>query len=168
MHKQNLIHWWYLNYSCWTVWSGNSGIKETLKVKIFFPKKKEINTHKKKKLVEKMNTSSSSGGLVRRTNAAKSTELSSNASTNNDLNDNFKNGSDEENPEETSDKETRLTLMEEVLLLGLKDKEVRMRVWGKQTRFAGSMNRFAMYEKMHTKSTKIREKREVWKMAVRL
>ena len=30
----------------------------------------------------------------------------------------------EEDPEETMDKQTRLTLMEEVLLLGLKDKEV--------------------------------------------
>lgn len=73
-----------------------------------------------------MNTSGSSGGLVRRTNAAKSnsTEFSSSTSTNNDQNDNFKNGSEDENPEEASDKETRLTLMEEVLLLGLKDKEV--------------------------------------------
>lgn len=74
-----------------------------------------------------MNTSSSSGGLVRRTNAAKSSSSdfnSSSTSTNNDHNDNLKNGSEDENIEETSDKETRLTLMEEVLLLGLKDKEV--------------------------------------------
>lgn len=83
-----------------------------------------------------MNTSSSSGGLVRRTNAAKSTEFSSSTSPSNDHNDNFKNGSEDENPEEASDKETRLTLMEEVLLLGLKDKEVRIRecVASKQTR----------------------------------
>ena len=70
--------------------------------------------------------SSNSGGLVRRTNAAKSnTEYNgSSTSTQNDHNDNFKSGSEDENLEETSDKETRLTLMEEVLLLGLKDKEV--------------------------------------------
>ncbi|XP_070500464.1 Golgi phosphoprotein 3 homolog sauron-like [Chironomus tepperi] len=78
-----------------------------------------------------MNTSSSSGGLVRRTNAAKSssTEFSSSTSPNNDHNDNFKNGSEDENPEEASDKETRLTLMEEVLLLGLKDKEGYTSFW---------------------------------------
>ncbi|KAL7040480.1 hypothetical protein ACKWTF_000407 [Chironomus riparius] len=78
-----------------------------------------------------MNSSSSSGGLVRRTNAAKSssTEFSSSTSTNNDHNDNFKNGSEDENPEESSDKETRLTLMEEVLLLGLKDKEGYTSFW---------------------------------------
>lgn len=78
-----------------------------------------------------MNTSSSSGGLVRRTNAAKSSSSdfnTSSTSTNNDHNDNFKNGSEDENLEETSDKETRLTLMEEVLLLGLKDKEVRIHI----------------------------------------
>jgi hypothetical protein len=67
---------------------------------------------------------SSNSGLVRRTNAAKSSETNGSASAQNDLNDNFKNGSEDENLEETSDKETRLTLMEEVLLLGLKDKEV--------------------------------------------
>lgn len=69
---------------------------------------------------------SSNSGLVRRTNAAKnSAEFNgSSTSTQNDHNDNFKSGSEDENLEETSDKETRLTLMEEVLLLGLKDKEV--------------------------------------------
>lgn len=70
---------------------------------------------------------SSNSGLIRRTNAAKNNSDfngSSTSSTQNDLNDNFKSGSDEDNLEETSDKETRLTLMEEVLLLGLKDKEV--------------------------------------------
>lgn len=76
-----------------------------------------------------MNTSGSSGGLVRRTNAAKNSEYSSSTSTNNDHNDNFKNGSEDENIEETSDKETRLTLMEEVLLLGLKDKEGYTSFW---------------------------------------
>lgn len=70
---------------------------------------------------------SSSTGLVRRTNAAKSSSSDfngSSTSTPNDLNDNFKNGTEDESLEEASDKETRLTLMEEVLLLGLKDKEV--------------------------------------------
>lgn len=47
----------------------------------------------------------------------------SSTSSNNDHNDNFNNDADNET-EEASDKETRLTLMEEVLLLGLKDKEV--------------------------------------------
>lgn len=66
-----------------------------------------------------------SSGLVRRTNAAKSSNEfnGSSTSTQNDVNDNL-NGNEEESHEETSDKETRLTLMEEVLLLGLKDKEV--------------------------------------------
>lgn len=75
--------------------------------------------------------SSNSGGLVRRTNAAKSnTEYNgSSTSTQNDHNDNFKSGSEDENLEETSDKETRLTLMEEVLLLGLKDKEGYTSFW---------------------------------------
>ena len=69
---------------------------------------------------------SSSSGLVRRTNAKSSSETNgtSSTSTQNDFNDNF-NGTEDESLEETSDKETRLTLMEEVLLLGLKDKEVR-------------------------------------------
>jgi Golgi phosphoprotein 3 len=81
----------------------------------------------KKNTFRKMNTSGSATGLVRRTNAAKNnSEINgSSTSTPNDHNDNFKNGSDEDNIEETSDKETRLTLMEEVLLLGLKDKEVK-------------------------------------------
>lgn len=72
-----------------------------------------------------MNTSSS-GGLVRRRTAAEASadnNGSSTSSTNNDHNDNFNNDADNET-EEASDKETRLTLMEEVLLLGLKDKEV--------------------------------------------
>lgn len=72
--------------------------------------------------------SSSTTGLVRRQNAAKggnSSEFNgSSTSSQNDLNDNLKNGAEDESLEETSDKETRLTLMEEVLLLGLKDKEV--------------------------------------------
>jgi hypothetical protein len=70
---------------------------------------------------------SSSTGLVRRTNAAKSSSSDfngSSTSTTNDFNDNLANGTEDESLEEASDKETRLTLMEEVLLLGLKDKEV--------------------------------------------
>lgn len=70
---------------------------------------------------------SSSTGLVRRTNAAKASSSDingSSTSTQNDFNDNCKNGTEDESLEESSDKETRLTLMEEVLLLGLKDKEV--------------------------------------------
>lgn len=72
--------------------------------------------------------SSSSTGLVRRTNAKSlsGSEFNgaSSTSTLNDFNDNFKTGTEDDIMEETSDKETRLTLMEEVLLLGLKDKEV--------------------------------------------
>lgn len=71
--------------------------------------------------------SAGSGGLVRRRTAAEASSDyngSSTSTSNNDHNDNFKDDADNENLEETSDKETRLTLMEEVLLLGLKDKEV--------------------------------------------
>lgn len=48
----------------------------------------------------------------------------SSTSTANDHNDNLDFDAENDNMEEPSDKETRLTLMEEVLLLGLKDKEV--------------------------------------------
>lgn len=70
--------------------------------------------------------SSSTGLVKRRANATKgSSDINgSSTSTQNDFNDNL-NGTEDENLEEASDKETRLTLMEEVLLLGLKDKEVR-------------------------------------------
>lgn len=72
--------------------------------------------------------SSSSGGLRRR--QAVDTEANKSSSQENDLNDNFKDGTgDEDNMEEASDKETRLTLMEEVLLLGLKDKEGYTSFW---------------------------------------
>lgn len=74
-----------------------------------------------------MSSSTTTTGLVRRQNAAKSNSSDfngSSTSSQNDLNDNLKNGAEDESLEETSDKETRLTLMEEVLLLGLKDKEV--------------------------------------------
>lgn len=72
-----------------------------------------------------MNTAGS--GLVRRRTAAENSSDNNGSSTstsNNDHNDNFRDEAESENLEETSDKETRLTLMEEVLLLGLKDKEV--------------------------------------------
>lgn len=116
--------------------------KRQLKVKKFLSKKRvEI-------LQKKMNTST---GLVRRTNAAKSNSSEFNTSStspNNDHNDNFKNGSEDENIEETSDKETRLTLMEEVLLLGLKDKEVCIKkclTENVKRDLASSMNRFANF-----------------------
>jgi len=79
-----------------------------------------------------MNPSASSGGLVRRRTTVESNadNNGSNSSTsNNDHNDNFKDDADNDNLEETSDKETRLTLMEEVLLLGLKDKEGYTSFW---------------------------------------
>lgn len=66
-------------------------------------------------------------GLVRRRTAVENSSDyngSSTSTSNNDHNDNFKDDAENDNMEETSDKETRLTLMEEVLLLGLKDKEV--------------------------------------------
>ncbi|CRL01470.1 CLUMA_CG014182, isoform A [Clunio marinus] len=76
-----------------------------------------------------MNTSSS-GGLVRRRTAAESSDnTSSTSAANNDHNDNFKDDTENDNMEEASDKETRLTLMEEVLLLGLKDKEGYTSFW---------------------------------------
>lgn len=75
-----------------------------------------------------MNNSTSGQNLVRRVRRTAEDGSEGNngssTSTNNDHNDNFKDDADNENMEETSDKETRLTLMEEVLLLGLKDKEV--------------------------------------------
>lgn len=70
-------------------------------------------------------------GLVRRRTAVENSSDyngSSTSASNNDHNDNFKDEAESENMEETSDKETRLTLMEEVLLLGLKDKEVSWRI----------------------------------------
>lgn len=64
--------------------------------------------------------------MRRRTAAEASSEFSgsSSSASNNEHNDKSKDEADEDNLDETSDKETRLTLMEEVLLLGLKDKEV--------------------------------------------
>jgi hypothetical protein len=105
-------------------------------------------------LQEKIKMNSSNSGLVRRTNAAKgsgSEYNGSSTSTPNDHNDNFKSGSEDENMEETSDKETRLTLMEEVLLLGLKDKEVRER---NQNRLGVTLS------SMHRQKMRIREKEE--------
>lgn len=72
---------------------------------------------------------SSEGGLTRRRPVASSTTNSESASAySNDNGDPIENGR-EKNENEDS-KETRLTLMEEVLLLGLKDKEVRISMRG--------------------------------------
>lgn len=72
---------------------------------------------------------SANSGLVRRRTAVENSadNNGSSTSTSNDHNDNFRDDAEIDNMEETSDKETRLTLMEEVLLLGLKDKEVSSR-----------------------------------------
>ena len=67
-----------------------------------------------------------SEGLVRRNKSRPSddgSETNGNATNSDIVNDNFKDDETDEAAEEC-DKETRLTLMEEVLLLGLKDKEV--------------------------------------------
>lgn len=71
----------------------------------------------------------SSEGLVKRKVATSALNDSRNSNTNTNDHDNNKNDtndSNEENNEEydADSKETRLTLMEEILLLGLKDREV--------------------------------------------
>lgn len=63
-----------------------------------------------------------SEGLVRRVKNRQNETLDGNSSNNSVENDNNK----EQEEEDFDSKETRLTLMEEVLLLGLKDKEVCM------------------------------------------
>lgn len=70
--------------------------------------------------------SSQSSGLVQRRTAKPSSESNGpgTSTSNGDFNEDLKDEASGENMEESSDKETRLTLMEEVLLLGLKDKEV--------------------------------------------
>lgn len=70
-----------------------------------------------------------SDGLVRRTvrsreNGADSGSASGNANTPDDNQDLQENKDHEDIIDDGDSKETRLTLMEEVLLLGLKDKEV--------------------------------------------
>lgn len=60
-------------------------------------------------------------GLVRRIKTR--TDADANSSAGNEENDNSPDRDEE--LEENDSKETRLTLMEEVLLLGLKDKEVK-------------------------------------------
>ena len=63
-------------------------------------------------------------GLVHRRNVHKANNDNLNHNDDNDDNKHRNSGS-EDNLEDGDSKETRLTLMEEVLLLGLKDKEVR-------------------------------------------
>lgn len=71
---------------------------------------------------------SNTEGLVNRrpkaTAASSGSDRTAGGSAENDKDERSR-GSDSEN-EETGDKQTRLTLMEEVLLLGLKDREVRI------------------------------------------
>lgn len=62
-------------------------------------------------------------GLVRRVRARDTSDANS-SSAHGDDNDNVARDQDEQDLEDNDSKETRLTLMEEVLLLGLKDKEV--------------------------------------------
>ncbi|CAO1329518.1 unnamed protein product [Diamesa serratosioi] len=72
-----------------------------------------------------------SEGLVRRNKSRPSddgSETNGNATNSDIANDNFKDDETDEAAEEC-DKETRLTLMEEVLLLGLKDKEGYTSFW---------------------------------------
>lgn len=63
-----------------------------------------------------------SEGLVQRRNINRDTSGLSSRESQENLDD--KKSDREEEPDEGDSKETRLTLMEEVLLLGLKDKEV--------------------------------------------
>lgn len=66
---------------------------------------------------------SEKGGLVLRRNVVKQTPESNGASSSKTDEKDTKDGRDSD-AEDADSKETRLTLMEEVLLLGLKDKEV--------------------------------------------
>lgn len=72
-----------------------------------------------------------SDGLTRRVKTRENADgvLLPNGGNNEEANDNA-NGTDEQDMDDNDAKETRLTLMEEVLLLGLKDKEVLYRFWG--------------------------------------
>lgn len=63
-------------------------------------------------------------GLVRRVKTRTDTSSEPNSSTGNSVDENDSNKDQEEEMDDNDSKETRLTLMEEVLLLGLKDKEV--------------------------------------------
>lgn len=74
---------------------------------------------------------SSESGLVKRKVAASVLNESRNNSNNtNDLDNNENNELNEEGNDEydADSKETRLTLMEEILLLGLKDREVTIKI----------------------------------------
>jgi hypothetical protein len=65
-----------------------------------------------------------SGGLIQRRNVAQSSPPTA---SNDDEWRGWDSDNDESNNVDADSKETRLTLMEEVLLLGLKDREVRMK-----------------------------------------
>jgi len=73
-------------------------------------------------------SASGSGGLVQRRNVSKPTENGAPGKEDDPK-------SKDSDAEDADSKETRLTLMEEVLLLGLKDKEVRFLndCWGSLT-----------------------------------
>lgn len=66
-------------------------------------------------------------GLVRRVKTRADTSSEPNSSTGNSVDENDDSNKDQEEEMDNDSKETRLTLMEEVLLLGLKDKEVRQK-----------------------------------------
>jgi hypothetical protein len=70
--------------------------------------------------------SNESGLKKRNVNTSNLTDFKNNDSKNNDDKDNSDKEKNEENDDEydADSKETRLTLMEEILLLGLKDREV--------------------------------------------
>lgn len=68
-------------------------------------------------------------GLVRRVKRTGDGSSDANNSQSNSIEENDNNQERDEEMNDNDSKETRLTLMEEVLLLGLKDKEVRCRVF---------------------------------------
>lgn len=65
-----------------------------------------------------------SEGLVRRVKSKPDASDPNSSSAGNSIDDNDSNKERDEELDDADSKETRLTLMEEVLLLGLKDKEV--------------------------------------------
>lgn len=84
-------------------------------------------------------------GLVRR-NKSRATEngtSEANSSTANSVDENDVIINDRDNDiDDTDSKETRLTLMEEVLLLGLKDKEVNIHIIGCTNNFQIYLNKY--------------------------
>lgn len=63
-------------------------------------------------------------GLVRRVKSTRDASSDPNSSAGNSVEENDHTRDQDEEMDDNDSKETRLTLMEEVLLLGLKDKEV--------------------------------------------